>query len=78
MEGTERIQMKIAILILFLSVGIFAAHYSFWKSNGFQSFWPIGGFQQHVSHAHFEVELYFDVLDERVRALQKTLSSLGE
>ena len=44
----------------------------------FQSFRPIGGFQQHVSHAHFGVEIHFGVFEERVNGLRKTLSALDD
>ena len=75
---TNRTKMKFVILLLFLTSGILAKHFSFKKSSGFQSFRPIGGFQQHVSHAHFGVVLHFDVFEERVMALKKTLSFLDE
>ena len=78
MEGIEGIKMRTTTLILLNSAGIFATHYSYRRSNGFQSFWPIGGFQQHISQAHFGVELHLNVFEERVRALQKTHSSLDE
>ena len=68
--------MKIVILLLLLVSGSLAKHYTYGESSGFQSFRPIGSFQQHVSHAHFGVILHFDVFEERVMALRKTLSFL--
>ena len=79
LEGeTSRIEMKIVILLLLLVSGSLAKHYTLRESSGFQSFRPIGSFQQHVSHVHFGVILHFDVFEERVMALKKTLSFLDE
>ena len=53
-------------------------YYKIENADGFQSFRPIGAFQQHVSHAHFGVEIHFGVFEERVNGLRKTLSSLND
>ena len=71
--------MDSSILIILFVGGVFASsHFSIESANGFQSFRPIGKFQQHVSHAHFDVELHFGVFKERVNGLRKTVSSLDE
>ena len=77
-EETGKIKMNFVILFLLLVSGSLAKHYTHRESSGFQSFRPIGSFQQHVSHAHFGVIFHFDVFEERVMALRKTLSFLDE
>ena len=71
--------MDSSILIFLFVGGVYASlHFSIESANGFQSFRPIGKFQQHVSHAHFGVELHFGVFEEQVNGLRKTVSSLDE
>ena len=67
LEGeTGKIEMKIVILLLLLISGNLATHFTQRSSNGFQSFRPIG------------VIVHFDVFEERVMALKKTVSYLDE
>ena len=71
--------MDSLILFAVLLGGVFASpYYEIEGANGFQSFRPIGKFQQHVSHAHFEVEIHFGVFEERVNGLKKTLATLDD
>ena len=53
-------------------------YYLLEDADGFQSSRPIGSFQQHVSHAHFGVEIHFRVFEDRVNGLRKTLSTLND
>ena len=70
--------MFVLIFAVFLGGVVASPYYQIENANGFQSFRPIGGFQQHVSHAHFGVEIHFGVFEERVRGLRKTLSALDD
>ena len=76
-EETSKMYSTV-LFVLFLG-GVFASsHFAVEEAEGFQSFRPIGKFQQHVSHAHFGVELHFGIFEERVNGLRKTVSSLDE
>ena len=70
--------MFVLIFAVFLGGVAASRYYKIEDANGFQSFRPIGAFQQHVSHAHFVVEIHFGVFEERVNGLRKTLSALDD